>query len=134
MERFTKRIVPECRRANRGFLGRGSFVDLEHVDKHFVKTQVNTLNHYTTLRGKFSKIRTFFLIFKKEQRRPAPSPVPFNKLFFLTTIMEQCYNDVELSKYLKILTGKKHPKIELQRLRKIRIRTFESFIHQINTF
>ena len=113
MERFTKRIVPECRRANRGFLGRGSFVDLEHVDKHFVKTQVNTLNQYTTLRGKFSKIRAFFLIFKKEQRRPTPSPVPFNKLFFLTTIMEPCYNDVELLKYLKILTGKKHPKIEL---------------------
>ena len=29
-------------------------------------------------------------------------------------------------------TGKKHPKIELHRLRKIRIWTFESLVHQIN--
>ena len=35
---------------------------------------------------------------------------------------------------LRILTGKKHPKIKLQRLRKIRIWTFGSLVHQINSF
>ena len=34
---------------------------------------------------------------------------------------------------LRILTGKKHPKIKLQRLRKIRILTFGSLVHQINS-
>ena len=33
-----------------------------------------------------------------------------------------------------ILTGKKHPKIKLQRWRKIRILTFGSLVHQINSF
>ena len=35
---------------------------------------------------------------------------------------------------LRILTGKKHHKIKLQRLRKIRIWTFGSLVHQINSF
>ena len=35
---------------------------------------------------------------------------------------------------LRILTGKKHPKIKLQRLRKIRIWTFGSLVRQINSF
>ena len=35
---------------------------------------------------------------------------------------------------LRILTGKKHPKIKLQRLRKIQILTFGSLVHQINSF
>ena len=35
---------------------------------------------------------------------------------------------------LRILTGKKHPKIKLQRLQKIRISTFGSLVHQINPF
>ena len=35
---------------------------------------------------------------------------------------------------LKKLTGKKHPKIKLQRLLKIRIWTFGSLVHQINSF
>ena len=35
---------------------------------------------------------------------------------------------------LRILTGKKHPKIKFQRLRKIRISTFGSLVHQINSF
>ena len=35
---------------------------------------------------------------------------------------------------LRILTGKKHPKIKLQRLQKIRICTFGSLVHQINSF
>ena len=34
----------------------------------------------------------------------------------------------------RILTGKKHPKIKLQRLRKKRILTFGSLVHQINSF
>ena len=37
-------------------------------------------------------------------------------------------------KRLRILTGKKHPKIKLQRLRKILILTFGSLVHQINSF
>ena len=35
---------------------------------------------------------------------------------------------------LRILAGKKHPKIKLQGLRKMRICTFESLAHQINFF
>ena len=35
---------------------------------------------------------------------------------------------------LRILTGKKHPKIKLERLRKIRIWTFGLLLHQINSF
>ena len=35
---------------------------------------------------------------------------------------------------LRILTGKKHPKMKLQYLRKIRIWTFESLVQQINSF
>ena len=34
----------------------------------------------------------------------------------------------------RILIGKKHPKIKLQRLRKIRIWAFGSLVHQINSF
>ena len=35
---------------------------------------------------------------------------------------------------LRIFTGKKHPKIKLQRLREIRIWTFGLLVHQINPF
>ena len=35
---------------------------------------------------------------------------------------------------LEILTGKKHPKIKLQCLRKIQMWTFRSLVHQINSF
>ena len=38
------------------------------------------------------------------------------------------------NKILRILTGKKHPKIKLQRLQKIRILTFGLLVHQINSF
>ena len=37
-------------------------------------------------------------------------------------------------KPLRILTGKKYPKIKLQRFQKIRILTFGSLVHQINSF
>ena len=43
------------------------------------------------------------------------------------------YNDGFIIE-LRTLTGKKHPKIKLQRLRKIRILTFRSLVHQINSF
>ena len=33
-----------------------------------------------------------------------------------------------------LLTGKKYPKVKLQRLRKIRLWTFGSLTHQINSF
>ena len=36
--------------------------------------------------------------------------------------------------YLRTLTGKKYPKIKLQCLQKIRIWTFGSLVHQINSF
>ena len=35
---------------------------------------------------------------------------------------------------LRILTGKKHSKIKLQRLRKIKMWTLGSLVHQINSF
>ena len=35
---------------------------------------------------------------------------------------------------LRILAGKYHPKIKLQRLRKMRIWTFGSLVHQVNSF
>ena len=35
---------------------------------------------------------------------------------------------------LRILSGKKHPNIKLQRLRKTQIWTSGSFVHQISTF
>ena len=41
---------------------------------------------------------------------------------------------VFVAHFLRLLTGKKHPKIKLQRLRKIRILAFGSLTHQINTF
>ena len=34
---------------------------------------------------------------------------------------------------LRILTGEKHRRIKLQRLQKVRIRIFGSFVHQINS-
>ena len=43
-------------------------------------------------------------------------------------------NILDLMKVLRILTGKKHPKIKLQRLGKIRIWTFGLLVHQINSF
>ena len=39
-----------------------------------------------------------------------------------------------LSVELRILSGKKHPKIKLQRQRKIRILTFGSLVYQVNSF
>ena len=39
-----------------------------------------------------------------------------------------------IGSYFKIITGKKHPKIKLQRLRNIRILTFGSLVNQINSF
>ena len=35
---------------------------------------------------------------------------------------------------LRILTGKKHPKVKLKRLRKMRILTSGLLVHQINSF
>ena len=57
---------------------------------------------------------------------------PFKKLLFhnqfaIPVFIWLCFD-------LRILTGKKDPKIKLHRLRKIRIRTFGSMVHQINSF
>ena len=56
-----------------------------------------------------------------------------------TAHMETCiYLDrseqIDISPELRILTGKEHPKIKLQRVRKIRIWTFGSLVHQIKSF
>ena len=40
---------------------------------------------------------------------------------------------VFVAHFLGLLTGKKDPKIKLQRLRKIRILAFGSLVHQINS-
>ena len=44
------------------------------------------------------------------------------------------YDALLIKTHLRILTRKRDPKIKLQRLRKIRIWTFGSLIHQINSF
>ena len=44
------------------------------------------------------------------------------------------YAWISLNNFWLILAGKKHPKIKLQRLRKILILTFGSLVHQINSF
>ena len=46
----------------------------------------------------------------------------------------QSYLKLSQMEELRILTGKKHPKTKFQRLRKIRIWTFMSLVHQINSF
>ena len=43
-------------------------------------------------------------------------------------------NSAHLLMFIRILKGKKHPKIKLQRLRKIQIGTLGSLVHQINSF
>ena len=48
--------MPECRRTTRNFQGRGSFVELGHFDKHFVKntSKKTTQLHRYILNGKFT--------------------------------------------------------------------------------
>ena len=48
--------------------------------------------------------------------------------------MHKNWPKIQLFSSLRILTRKKHPKIKLQRLRKIRIWSFGSLVHQINFF
>ena len=57
-------------------------------------------------------------------------------LFYDDRIEVTCkkQGNFQITVVLRILTGKKHPKIKLQRLRKIRILTFGSLVHQINSF
>ena len=54
------------------------------------------------------------------------------KLLKITGILEM--QKVILMFYLRILIGKKHTKIKLQRLRKIQTLTFGSLTHQITSF
>ena len=54
--------------------------------------------------------------------------------FWCISISHHDGNFFQLFFYLRILTGKRHPKIKLQRLRKIQIWTFGSLVHQINSF
>ena len=38
MQQFSKRIMPECRRATNSFQGWGGFVELGHFDKHLTES------------------------------------------------------------------------------------------------
>ena len=52
----------------------------------------------------------------------------------VTTVIDKTTNTAtSVLHQLSILTGKKHHKIELQRLQKIRIWTFGLLVHQINS-
>ena len=55
-------------------------------------------------------------------------------MLFDTSVKHRCLLLTSFFLTLRILTSKKHPKIKLQRLRKIRIWTFGSLVHQINSF
>ena len=61
-----------------------------------------------------TKVATVISVYKKKSRNELENYRPFS--------------------LLRILTGKNHPKIKLQRLRKIRIWTSGSLVHQINSF
>ena len=52
----------------------------------------------------------------------------FSRIIFLNLL------DPNQLAILRILTGKKHPKIKLQRLRETRIWTLGSLVHQVNSF
>ena len=91
-------------------------------------------------------------IYKQDLNEMAERNVTSDKLFFLAawkmlenladmeTIRKRLSNDRKCRKQihytfiLRILTGKKYPKIKLQRLRKIQIWIFGSLVHQINLF
>ena len=78
--------MAECRCATRRFHDREEFVKLQLFHKQFVKKQVKnytiTKLHFEWkiwlkdghIRTFFSKIRTFFSVFKKGLERPAPFP------------------------------------------------------------
>ena len=58
----------------------------------------------------------------------------FCKSIYLFQILYSMKSAFLVKYTLRILTGKKHSKIKFQRLWKIRIWTFGSFVHQINSF
>ena len=88
MERFTKALVPEWRRATISFQGRGNLVELGHFDKNFVKNTSKKLHNYilnvcmgnliqrwTHNHGLlFSKSDSFFRFSKKGSEGLPPSP------------------------------------------------------------
>ena len=58
-------------------------------------------------------------------------------MYILLKLYNDCKANVNIAlevAILRIVTRKKHPKIKLQHLRKIRIWTFGSLVHQINFF
>ena len=93
MKRFTN-IKNECRHQSRNFSGQeggGRFVELDHIDKHFIKNTIkkgpagrrfgvfsprysynyiligNFSPKVDTFRASLSKVRTLLLIFKKSR-------------------------------------------------------------------
>ena len=58
-----------------------------------------------------------------------------SKIDILKTVAQNRLTvNIQRERELRILTWKNHPLIKFQRLRKIRIRTFGSLVHQINSF
>ena len=70
--------------------------------------------------------------FHHDRKKLAVSSLVLHIMYFewFLELIQVCFWSHE---DLKILTGKKHPKIKLQRSRKIRIWTFGSLVHQINS-
>ena len=56
------------------------------------------------------------------------------ELVYVVGVLSAHVSPVFSQRSLRILIGKKHPKIKLQHLRKIRIWTFGSLLHQVNSF
>ena len=55
-----------------------------------------------------------------------------NQLTVLFMMGPFAFTELTMIADLRILKGKKHPKIKLQRLQKVRIWAFGSLVHQIN--
>ena len=85
---------------------------------------------YLTLEtsSKFATDKFYVVNTKIKNLLASSCAITLNLLSLNTQSKTQC----EIN--LRILTGKKQPKIKLQRLQKIRIWTFGSLVHQINSF
>ena len=105
MERFTKRIVPECRRATRSFQGRGGFVELGYFDKHFIKSAsknytttflMKKLTQIWTQSGPFCQDQSTFFDFHKRLVEACPpnyAPVSVDMHHYLLISLNILEND-----------------------------------------
>ena len=116
-----------AKQTKKTFLGRGDFwkiLQLMFWGTYSAKNRF--LLRFPSPLGKSSTILTAFTILTE------CSDEIWNRVKTQTTFNERLKGN-GLSN-LRILTGKKHPKLKLQRLRKIWIWTFGSLAHQINSF